>query len=283
MITLTHYTTDKSQPGETPLIIPNSAKTLDDLTRELPAGVYTTFRTFHKSKILNLNMHVERLERSAQLKSRKIYIDRQVFRAYLRAAIAAHPAPENRVRVIVNWDSESKGEAVFLAVEDLRVPDKELYINGARAKTIHLNRNNPEAKATEFIQQTSHLRGELTNGLNELLMVDENGVILEGLSSNFFAIRQETVYTNQAGVLPGITREMVLTILRDREIPVVFEGIRLEEINRIQEAFITSASRGVLPLVQIDDTVIGSGLPGPLTQPLMKAYEQAVEERVEPI
>ncbi len=283
MITLYRYTNKNPQQGAVQLSVNGNLTTLDELTRQLPAGVYTTFRTFHKLKILNLDMHIDRLERSAELKSRPLSIDRRAFRAHLRSALETHPAQENRVRVIVAWNNKPESEVIYLAVEELRVPEKILYIHGAKAKTVSLKRDNPQAKATDFIQQTSRLRAEINNGLNELLMVAADGVILEGLSSNFFAIRQDAVYTNPVGVLPGITRELVLDILHKIEMTVILEGIHLAEIGELQEAFITSASRGVLPIVQIDETVIGSGAPGPNTMLLIEAYQRSVEERIKEI
>lgn len=283
MITLWQYSNSKPEDKLACVNLSSQVESLDELINHLPVGVYTTFRTFHKYSVLNFQAHIQRLERSASLISRSLVINQQLFRKNLRAALLAHPADENRVRVIITWEAPYSDETIFLAVEDLRVPSQELYHTGVRVKTIPLKRVVPEAKSTDFIRETSHLRTEITNGMNELLMVDNNGIILEGLSSNFFAIHQKTVHTVSSGILPGITRQLVLDIVRSISIPLDFTGIPLAEIGQLDEAFITSASRGVLPVVQINETVIGNGSPGLITQLLMKAYTEEIEKRIEPI
>lgn len=282
MITLWQYSNRQLHAKLTPVDCPARVGSLDELTRSLPVGVYTTFRTYHKYMVLNLQAHIYRLETSASLTSKKLSINQPFFRINLRAALQAHPADENRVRVIVTWEGQ-QDEKIFIAVEELRTPPNELYTTGVTVKTIPLKRNNPEAKSTDFIQQTEQLRAEITNGLNELLMVDDNGIILEGLSSNFFAVRENTVYTASSGILPGITRRLVLDIVQSRSIPLSDSGIKLADVIHLDEAFITSASRGVLPVVKIDQTMIGSGSPGTITQLLMQSYAEEIEKRIEPV
>jgi len=283
MIHLWQYTLDTTQGDLTQINFKYPAKSLDELTDQLPTGVYTTFRTFHKFYVLNLPSHIQRLEQSAWLKSRPVKLDEEIFRRNLRTVLKAHPADENRVRAVVTLDDFPGGETVYLSVEELRVPADYFYRTGVTVKTVQLKRINPEAKATEFITQTRKLRSEITNGINEILMVDENGFILEGLSSNFFAVQNKSVLTTSEGILPGITRELVLDIIRGAQIPLIFHGIHLDEIPGLQESFITSTSRGVLPVVKIDETLIGSGQPGQITQKLMKDYLKTVEELIAPI
>ncbi len=283
MIKLWRYFNRDPKTGQVSIEIPGQSGSLDELTNQLPAGVYTTFRTYHKYSVLNFPAHIQRLEHSARILSKPLNLDQAALHANLRTALENHPAEENRVRIIVTWELPKEGEVIYLAVEDLRTPSPELYRTGVRVNTVPLKRVLPEAKATDFIYQTQQLRAEITNGLNELLMVSENGVILEGLSSNFFAVRDGAVYTISSGVLPGITREFVLEIIRSTSIPLVLDGIHLTDIDKLQEAFITSTSRGVLPVVQIDQTVIGSGFPGPVTKRLMQDYALEIEKRIEPL
>ncbi len=283
MIVLWKYSNSQLNRDLSAVKLPREVETLDELINTLPVGVYTTFRTFHKFAVLNFQAHIQRLVTSARLISKPLTINQPLLRHNLRTAIRAHPADENRVRVIIIWEPPHNDETIFLAVEDLQTPSGDLYRAGVRVRTIPLKRALPEAKSTDFIRQTKPLRAEITDGLNELLMVDENGIILEGLSSNFFAMKGKTVYTASSGILPGITRQLVLDILHSQSISLHFTGIPAADIERLDEAFITSASRGVLPVVQINDTVIGGGHPGPLTQQLMKAYLEEIEKRIEPI
>ena len=96
-------------------------------------------------------------------------------------------------------------------------------------------------------------------------------------------MQQSQIWTAEQGVLSGLTRRQVLNCAARLHIPVHFEPAFLAELPQLEEAFITSASRGVLPVVQIDEQRIGAGRPGPLTCRVMHAYEQAVQEQLQVI
>jgi branched-chain amino acid aminotransferase len=75
----------------------------------------------------------------------------------------------------------------------------------------------------------------------------------------------------------------VLEIARGRGVDVQFQPLELSQLGRIDEAFITSSSRGIVPVIQIDQVTIGQGSPGPITKDLMHVYEGYVVERAETI
>jgi branched-subunit amino acid aminotransferase/4-amino-4-deoxychorismate lyase len=114
-------------------------------------------------------------------------------------------------------------------------------------------------------------------------MVQPDGTILEGLSSNFFGVRGNSLWTADEGVLNGITRKVVMDEARKAGIPVHFTPLELDELKSLDEAFITSSSRAVLPVVQIDEWVIGSGAPGPITKTLLDRYNQWVEREAQSV
>lgn len=114
-------------------------------------------------------------------------------------------------------------------------------------------------------------------------MVADNGLIMEGLSSNFFGVMQGSLYTADEGVLPGITRSLVLEEAELANVPVKLTGIPLDKLHTIDECFITSASRAVLPVVEIDDVVIQNGKPGPITQILRSRYLQRIKVEAQDI
>ena len=114
-------------------------------------------------------------------------------------------------------------------------------------------------------------------------MVDEDGRILEGLSSSFFAVRGGELWTAESGVLFGTTRAWVLELANELDIIVNLEGAPLDDLEGIEEAFLTSSSRGLLPVRQIQDIVISSGVPGPVTLALMDAYQARLADELEEI
>ena len=109
------------------------------------------------------------------------------------------------------------------------------------------------------------------------------GRILEGLTSNFFHVKNGRLGTAQHGVLKGVTRHEVLQVARIDGIEIFYEALPFAEIGKIGEAFLTSSSRGIVPIVEVDGIQIGSGAVGPLTKRLMQLYQADVEQRIEVI
>lgn len=262
-----------------PVCLQPEPQTLDEATRLLPSGGYTTLRTYGKFQTLNLERHFERLEETTRLAGSPEVMDRKMIRQGLGKAIASFPYNESRVRIIV--DLEDLAGTIYLLLEKLNVPDESSYRNGVRVITRTMHRENPKAKLTRFIEEASNARAGLPAGINEVVMVSDEGQFLEGLSSNFFGVIQGEIWTAGAGVLSGITRSLVLEAARDANIPVRLEPVSLADQPRLDEAFLTSASRSVLPVVEINGRPVGSGKPGTVTRRLMNAYWQRVEKELE--
>lgn len=112
-------------------------------------------------------------------------------------------------------------------------------------------------------------------------MVDPQGRFKEGLSSNFFVVLRGEVWTAEQGVLLGITRALVIECANQLDLPLRQKPPRLEDLPIIEEAFITSSSRGVLPVRQINQTTIGALCPGPITGKLMVAFAVSLEDQTE--
>lgn len=255
---------------------------LNAASRLLPGGVYTTFRTFDGHKMLPLEDHIHRLEESAALVNATLRLDiRQIHRA-LHQAVSGFPQaesefPQGEKRVRLTLDLEKVHGDLYITLEPLQVPSAQDYEQGVRAITCASHRDNPKAKQTSFISIAEDLRRILPPDVNEGLLVDANGRILEGLSSNFFAIQDGVIWTAEEGVLAGITRATLLKIAGRLGLPVRLEGLPHAALANLQEALITSASRLVLPVTRVDATVIGSGAPGPLTLRLMQAFAEEIQ------
>ena len=243
----------------------------------LPPGVYTTFRTFNGDKILSLNDQANRLEQSAGLVGCPLLIHINLLREMLRKVLSSYPSQEKRVRISIDL----KTGAFYILIESLQIPGKNEYGRGVRVLTVRHQRQNPKAKLTQFIEIADTIRKEYPGDLNDLLMVDDDGFILEGLNSNFFAVRNAEVFTAGENVLSGITRETVLKVIRQLGIPMRLSPIHIHDLEKIDEAFLTSASRSVLPIAQIDQTRIKVPVPGPITLSIRDAYWKYVQSRLE--
>jgi branched-chain amino acid aminotransferase len=293
------------------------AASLDEATRQLPDGFYSTFRTFDGCRrVLGLTSHLQRLYEPVPAPE----VDESLLRRRLLGVLEPFRPGEARVRAIMTREGHA-----FLAVEPLTPLPRQVYEQGVRVETTELQREHPRLKYTTFIGKSNSERKQIAEkGIFEALLV-KKGKILEGMTSNFFyakyhrternerrqgatnvvearaasasqqawlpahdshdAFREREVILGTAGddVLLGITRETVIDIARDRGLEVKDEPLKRDQIGAIQEAFLTSSSRGVVPVVMIDQVAIGQGRPGPVTKALAGAYDAYVIEKAEPI
>ncbi len=115
-------------------------------------------------------------------------------------------------------------------------------------------------------------------GALEAWMVDDEGLITEGASSNAWIVTKEGVLTTRSlssDILGGITRERVLALAAQRQLKVDERAFSASEACEAREAFITSAINMVTPVIKLDNQAIGEGKPGPLASALRKDYLQS--------
>ncbi len=275
-------------PSLIPLDLPIEVDNLDKSTAWIPGGAYTTLRTYQTSKALRLADHLHRLEQTAALAGKPLPVAKDGLRSALRQAIRRYQeqdisASKLDLRLRLTLDLEKFPGDAYIAVERLMLPPPDAYQVGVKVIPCQMERWLPEAKLTRFIDRSRAVRRSLPEEANEALMVSPDGTITEGLSSNFFGVRLGQIHTAGEKVLSGVTRAITLDCITRLRLSFTLSPIRLDEVPLLEEAFITSSSRGVLPVRQIDEISIGARAPGPITTRLMQAYESAVQEQLEPI
>src|SRR5215471_17515531 len=122
----------------------------------------------------------------------------------------------------------------------------------------------------------------ILNGYVEGIALDVNGYVSEGSGENLFVVRHGTLFTAPLGnsVLPGITRDTVLAIARDLEIPMVEQCIPREMLYIADEVFFTGTAAEITPIRTVDKIAVGDGKTGPITRALHKEFFDIVEGRV---
>jgi branched-chain amino acid aminotransferase len=239
----------------------------------LPQGAYTTFRTYGGNRVLRLDQHLRRLEDSVALQGRSgAAVPGADVRTALARALDARHHGDGDARVRLTFSPPR----LFASLEAFAPLPPELYRTGASCLTVPLRRENPHAKDTRFLKEAWEAYERLAPGIQEGLMLAEDGAILEGLSSNFFAVKDGVLRTEEERVLLGVTRALVLEVARPL-LPVETSAVRRDELAEVSECFITSVSREILPVVRIDAVTIGDGRPGPQTRRVMAAFAALVE------
>ena len=256
-----------------------AAASLDEAAEFEPRyGVYTLSNTYHCTQALLLDAHLDRLEDSAHREGFALRYDRQRLRQALRRMIEDSGYGDARFRISVTGDRPSE---MLLSIEPFQPPTLNVIRNGVRCNTsAQVARLNPAAKASEWMHIRKRLAAARPPHIYETFIVDADGDILEGLSSNFYAIEDGELRTAGAGVLAGISRQIVLEICAPI-IPPRLEAPRRANIPHFSEAFLTSSSRGIIPVVEIDGISIGGGSAGKITGKLRDAYERWVAAHLE--
>jgi branched-chain amino acid aminotransferase len=251
-------------------------------------SVFETLRTYG-GKAFALDEHLERLERSAE----RVFIPLPVPSAELAveidSAIQAAGNLESYVRVMLTRGQGPLGLDPALAERPLRVIivqplqplPPELYERGIAACTYRTERvvdatSAQGAKIGNYLISVLAMRQARQHGADEALIVDGRGQILEGASSNVFAVELGKLVTPpvEAGILAGITRAHLLELAAQLGIVVELRPIELDTVHSVDELFISSSIRELLPVVRLDGRALGAGSPGPMFQRLLEAFRR---------
>jgi branched-chain amino acid aminotransferase len=226
-----------------------------------------------------LNAHFDRLEESAYIEGIATRLNRNAIRASLRTLVAQASYPEARIRLTI---PRSTPDRVILGLEPLRLVTEEMRRHGVHTATLQFERFRPRSKSTTWVDRRTTAMKILSKGVYEGIILTEDDELTEGFSSNIYGIRRGVLHTAETAILKGISRRILLHVAPN-VLPVELGRLSLAEIPALDEAFLTSSGRGVLPIVSIDGITIGKGTPGPRTKELANHYNDWVEAHLEPL
>jgi len=265
------YQLSKSQN----ILVKTKGKTFDEITRELPQGFYTTFSTLAQAtKVLGLCMHLQRLYIPAKEQNIDPSIDGLALREVICKLAETNLPKESRVRLILAKNSG----AVYILIQPFEALAIQIFDEGVKVVTAELTRRAPRVKDTGFIGASIEQRKLIHRDIFEVLLTKKRN-ILEGMTSNFYAIKGNALITAQRGILLGVTRRVILRLARGQGMFIKYNAPNTYE--KLDEAFLTSSSRGIVPIVSIDNHTVGKGSVGKWTRILSKAYKNYVDEKSE--
>ncbi len=258
-------------------------------------GLFETMRAY-RGKIFRLDRHLQRLmDSSGILGMADGLADIDLGRA-CTDTLAANRLTDARLRLTV-----SRGEVtsfpgvndhtiptVLVAATPYSPPPPVVYTRGYTAGIASLRRQShsvlSEIKSTNYLLSILAKMESERAGLDEALLLNEQGLIAEGSISNLFFVRGELLLTPPvvSGILPGVTREVVMELARALAIDSHEVDIKQVDIQNFDEAFLTNSVLEIMPLVRIrkadgETLTVGSGQPGKITRRLMGAYGELVE------
>ena len=249
-------------------------------------GIFDFFRVLQGVPVFAED-HIARLENSLRIMHLETGISSNQWLTDFYKLIEANKAETAGFRVVVTGGFSEDGytipdqKNVFMMLHHLSPNDPAQYESGIGLLTSDYRRDTPEAKTTIYVQSMKILPELKRAGAFEVLY-HWKGEITECSRCNIFFIGKDgTLHTPSLGMLKGITRKQVLSIAKEYSIPVQERIIHLDELPHMVGAFLTATTKGVLPVVRIDDTVIGNGKVHPLAVRLQELFHHRVEEYIE--
>ena len=259
-------------------------------------GVYETLRTYHGQSFL-FDRHMRRLRKSAGMLALDIPLsDAQIdqrFRETVRAAgLGGSPDREAYIRILVTrgigeltYDpAATPVPSIVVIVKPNVDPPREVFERGVKVSLVSVMRNhpgtvNPLIKSNSLLNNALAMQEAIRSGGFEGVMRNTRGELAECTQSNLFIVKDGAALTPplDAGLLPGITREFLFEVGAEAGIPVREAVLKDADLLGADESFLTSTTREVVPIVQVDDRTIGSGQPGPITRALLDGYRRKAQ------
>ncbi|MCU0500037.1 MAG: aminotransferase class IV [Anaerolineae bacterium] len=245
-------------------------------------GVFDFMRTYG-GKPFHLDEHIQRLFRSADLIGLDLPWTHEQVKTVVLETVARNAYAESNVRIVVTGgDSQDflnpNGTPRLLVLcLPANPPPAHYYTDGVKAITFPYARFEPQAKTLNYIPAIMAMRQARAAGAVEAIYTDR-GLALEGTTTNVFAWIKGRWVTPHDEILWGITRQVVLALARPVYGEIEVRDLPLAELLQADEVFISASNKQIMPIVQIDQTVIGSGQPGPETAQMIALFRAYTEQ-----
>jgi len=259
-------------------------------------GVYETLRTYSGQPFL-FDRHMRRLRKSASMLSLSVpaaneEIDRRL-RETMKAAGLGTQGREAYLRILVTrdigeltYDPAACGDPTIVIIAKPHVdPPVDAFERGVMVALVDIVRNhpgsvNPLIKSNNLLNNALAMQEAFRRGAFEGVMRNYRGELAECTTANLFVVKDGEALTPplDAGLLAGITREYLFEAGRDTGIAVREQTLRDADLLGADEAFLTSTTRELVPIVRVDNHTIGEGVPGPVTKGLLQAFRRKAHE-----
>jgi branched-chain amino acid aminotransferase len=256
-------------------------------------GVFEGIRVY-SGKVFRLAQHVERLYDSAKHIALEIPLTPDKMAEAVLHTVQVNKKNDGYIRVVVTRGAGGLGidprkttdPQVIIIVDDISMYPQELYENGLEVITssfvrTHANSLNPRIKSLNYLNNILAKMEAVRAGCLEAIMLNLNGEVAECTADNIFFVKRGILKTPppHAGILEGITRDVVMELARDANIPVQEVSLTRHDVYTADECFLTGTGAEIIPVVRCDGRVLGTGKPGPVTRRLLDLFHQLVRQQ----
>jgi branched-chain amino acid aminotransferase len=251
---------------------------------------YAAFETMraYGGTIFRLDRHLERMAKSAEVLG--LPLSKRAWGKAACSVVEANRLQEARVRLVLSAgegtltpDLKSCTRPTLLAIAvPYSPPGAEIYARGYRMIISSIHRNSqsplPGLKTANFLESLLARQEARRLGVEDALMLNDSGFLAEASSSNVFVLKNDRLKTPRlgSGILPGITRSLVLELANSLEIEVEETDISPTELLDADEVFISNSMIEIMPVGEINSRRIGEGRASTMTSRLSEAYKKLI-------
>ncbi len=244
-----------------------------DLALQRGYGVFDFF-TFRSGRFFQVDQHLSRLRNSAKALHLQIHLSDEQIVEICEKLVSSSNFSVPAVRIFVTGGDDgsflSKPRIVMI-VEECPECQPEVYEKGISLVSAEFQRELPEVKSINYINSI-RLGPWIRSKSADDVLYSSDGIVSECPRSNFFAFFGDKLLTPKRNILMGVTRACVLEIA-NKYFQVEEVDLSLKSLDESEEAFVTSSSKKILPVVQLNSRKIGRGRVGERTKVLMKEFE----------
>lgn len=253
-------------------------------------GVFEGIRVY-SGNVFRLDAHLKRLFESAQSIMLKIPYSKEEMTQLIIDSVRKNELQSAYIRVVVSRGKGNLGldpsscskPNVIIIAEELSMYPKEFYENGINIASVASRRNRPDVLSPQ-IKSLNYLNNILVKleanqaGVQEALMLNDQGYVTEGSADNVFIVKNGVIYTPPVylGALEGITRNAILDIARAKEIEVKETPFGRHDVYVADEVFLTGTAVEVIAVINVDGRKISDGKPGKITNELLEEFRKIV-------
>ena len=253
-------------------------------------GVFEGLRSYG-GKVFKLDEHVRRLFESALAIRLSVPMSQPEMAKAIDDTVAANGIKDGYIRAVITRGAGTLGldpnrcsnPQIIIIADSISLYPQEFYDNGLELITSSVIRNHPAAlspriKSLNYLNNILAKIEGLKAGCVEALMLNHKGEVAECTGDNIFLVKKGKLYTPplDAGILEGVTRNAVLELASEAGIQSSESAITKHDVYVADECFLTGTAAEIIPVVKVDDRIIGSGKPGPMTKELTEAFHALV-------
>lgn len=251
-------------------------------------GIYEVIPSYH-GRCIGFSAHIQRLQQGLAALDIHSGLTEQDWRELVQQLLKENGAGNLGIYLHVSRGTDSKrahaypkdiAPTIFAYCFALSAEPEADHAKAPRYKAVtavDLRWQRCHIKSTALLGNVMHHQQAAALGLNECILFDEQNVLTEGSSTNVFIVKHGVVITPPLShkILPGITRQLLLSILRQySSLPVEERAVSKAELMAADEVWLTSSSKEVAAVVEIDGKVIGTGEPGVVWQQAQRLFRQ---------